>query len=68
LPIDRDHTLKGCVDDQGAVTVDEAAPSAYGVIDEIARRVLLTGGRVLSVDAHDVPGGQPLAALLRWSV
>ena len=68
LLIDRDHTLMGFVDEQGAVTFDDANPAAYGVIDEISRRVLLTGGRVLSVEAHHVPTGQPVAAILRFAI
>ena len=40
----------------------------YGVVDEIARRVLLHGGQVLAVRAEDVPGGGPLAAILRYAL
>jgi hypothetical protein len=39
--------------------------SSYGVVDEIVRRALLTGGRVLAVRGEDVPGGGPVAAILR---
>jgi hypothetical protein len=45
---------------------DDAA--SYGVVDEIARRVLLSGGRVLAVRGDDVPGGEPLAAILRYAL
>jgi hypothetical protein len=41
---------------------------AYGVVDEIARRAWLTGGRVLAVRREDVPGGGPVAAILRYAV
>jgi hypothetical protein len=39
---------------------ETAQGQVYGVVDEIARRVLLTGGTVLSVDAAGVPGGRGL--------
>jgi hypothetical protein len=51
-------------DDAGTVTFAEEDASSYGVVDEIVRRALLTGGRVLAVRGEDVPGG-PVAAILR---
>ena len=67
--VDIDDTIPGSVDDEtGAVTfapADDAA--AYGVVDEIARRVWLTGGRVLAVRREDVPGGGAVAAILRYA-
>jgi hypothetical protein len=38
------------------------------VVDEIARRALLTGARVLGVRKDDLPGGTPLAAILRYAL
>jgi hypothetical protein len=38
------------------------------VLDEIARRVVLSGGRVLAVRAGEVPGGVSAAAILRYPV
>lgn len=44
----------------GAITfADGPSAETYGVVDEIARRVLLTGGEVLSVRAADLPDDQP---------
>ena len=40
----------------------------YGIVDEIARRALLTGARVLGVRQNDIPNGAPLAATLRYPV
>ena len=40
----------------------------YGVVDEIARRVLLHGGRVLALRAEDIPGDTSTAAILRYPV
>jgi len=38
---------------------------SYGVVDEIARRVMLTGGEVLAVRGDDVPDGSAVAAIFR---
>lgn len=69
LVVDRSATFLGSVADDGTVAFDDGTDdgTAYGVVDEVVRRVLLTGGDVLSVDAALVPGGQPLAAMLRWA-
>jgi hypothetical protein len=69
LVVDRSASFLGSVADDGTVAFDEDIDdgTAYGVVDEVLRRVLLTGGDVLSVDAALVPGGQPLAAILRWA-
>jgi hypothetical protein len=40
----------------------------YGVVDEIARRVWLTGGKVLAVRSDDIPGNGSVAAILRYAV
>jgi hypothetical protein len=37
----------------------------FGVVDEVARRVLLNGGRVLAVRHDDLPERTPLAAIMR---
>jgi hypothetical protein len=66
LLMDMDRVVPGTVDDDGRVVLADAGSAAtYGVVDEIARRALLTGARVLSVRADDVPDGAPLAAILR---
>jgi Bacterial archaeo-eukaryotic release factor family 11 len=66
--VDIDAKLPGQVDeDSGAVAFAEDDAATYGVVDEIARRVLLTGGRVLAVRAADMPGAGPLAAILRYA-
>lgn len=69
LVVDMDTTVPGEVGEDGAVTFaakDDAVN--YGVVDEIVRRVLQSGGRVLSVRRDDVPAGGDLAALLRYPV
>jgi hypothetical protein len=70
LLVDITKVVPGLVDeDTGAVTfADAETASNYGVIDEIARRALLTGARVLAVRADDMPGDTGLAAILRFAV
>jgi hypothetical protein len=68
--VDIDDVVPGAVDEEtGAVTFEEEDDAvAYGVVDEIARRVWLTGGRVLAVRREDVPGGGAAAGILRYAV
>jgi hypothetical protein len=67
LFVDIDEKIPGYVDpESGAVTPAEDDASSYGVVDEVARRVLLTGGRVLAVRRSDTPDGGPIAAILRY--
>jgi hypothetical protein len=37
------------------------------VVDEIARRVWLSGGKVLAVRRDDIPGRNSVAAVLRYA-
>ena len=66
--MDIDAFVPGTVDEaDGRITTGTGTPAAtYGVVDEIARRALLSGARVLGVRSADVPGGGPLAATLRY--
>jgi Bacterial archaeo-eukaryotic release factor family 11 len=67
--VDIDQKVPGVVDDEtGAVTFTDDDAASYGVVDEVARRVLLSGGRVLAVRAPDVPSGGPVAAILRYAL
>jgi Bacterial archaeo-eukaryotic release factor family 11 len=69
LLVDIDEKVPGQLDDEtGAVTLAEDDAASYGVIDELARRVLLSGGRVLAVRGPDVPGGAPAAGILRYAI
>ena len=67
--VDIDASVPGTISDAGAVTFDQEDDAAnYGVLDEIARRVLLSGGRVLALRAEDIPDGGPAAGLLRYAI
>jgi hypothetical protein len=67
--VDIDESVPGYVDEQsGAVTFDDADDAVnYGVVDEIARRVWLNGGRVLAIRRDDIPGNGSVAAILRYA-
>lgn len=66
--VDIDTVVPGTVDeDTGAVTFAPESATSYGVVDEIARRVWLKGGRVLAVRQDEVPGAQGVAAILRYA-
>jgi hypothetical protein len=68
--VDIDENVPGFIaDTDGALTLDDGDDAAnYGVVDEIARRVLLARGRVLAVRSEDIPGQGPAAAILRYPV
>lgn len=65
--IDMDTVVAGTIDPEtGAVSL-EADDAGYGLVDEIARRALLTGARVLAVRRADIPEAGELAAILRFA-
>lgn len=69
LFVDIDEVLHGTVDDAtGEVTFGEEGPDTYGIVDEIAVRVLNSGGKVLAVRRADIPGEGSLAAILRFPI
>ncbi|MFI1459736.1 baeRF11 domain-containing protein [Nocardia carnea] len=68
LLVDIDASVPGTVSPEGAVTfADSAADDSPGILDEISRRVLLTGGEVLAIRAADLPDGAQLAGILRYA-
>ena len=67
LLFDMDSTLEGTIDDTGVVhEVSEPDAKNYGIVDEIAARVLASGGTVKAVRASDLPDDAPVAAMLRF--
>jgi hypothetical protein len=68
--VDIDASVPGSLDEaDGALALDAADDAVNsGVVDEIARRVLLARGRVLAVRRDDIPGDGPAAAILRYPV
>lgn len=66
---DIDDTRPGQIDDDGRVTFASAETARnYSLVDEVARRVIGNGGRVMAVRQADVPGGRSVAAILRYPV
>jgi len=64
-----DEAIPGRVDDRGHIAFSEPAnASNYDLIDEIATRVIATGGRVIGVRKADIPRNDSLAAILRYPV
>ena len=70
LLVDMDDVVAGTVNDNdGAVTFAEnESAESYGVVGEIAGRVLATGGTVLAVRKADLPAHAALAAILRFAI
>ena len=70
LVVDFDEVIPGLVDDHdGSVTYavsDDA--ETYSVVDEVAKRALLTGARVFGARKDDLPGRAPLVAILRFAL
>ena len=68
--VDIDEVVPGSIDEEsGAVTLSpEAGPDRYGVVDEIARRAWLAGGRVLAVRRDEIPDQSSVAAILRYPI
>jgi len=70
LLIDMDEVIPGVVDETtGEISlVDTESAASYGVVDEIAARVILSGGQVLAVRRADIPDSASLAAILRYAI
>lgn len=70
LLVDIDVSIDGTVDEEsGQLQIDDSdTVSNYGVVDEIAKRVIDSGGRVLAVRKEQVPAGADAAAILRFAV
>lgn len=70
LLVDMDSVVPGLVDEEtGEITMDKAESAvSYGVIDEIAGRVIANGGKVIAVRRADIPQEADLAAVLRYTI
>jgi hypothetical protein len=68
IAVDMDVQVPGTVDDEDGAVVfaDAASAETHGVLDQIATRVLMTGGRVLAMRREEMPAPGPLAAILRY--
>ncbi len=70
LLVDMDSVVPGMVDETtGEITFDkEETAVSYGVIDEIAGRVIANGGKVIAVRRAEIPQEAELAAILRYAI
>ena len=68
--VDIDEVVPGSIDDESGAVILSSTTDAdrYGVVDEIARRAWLAGGRVLAVRRDDVPAQGSVAAILRYPI
>lgn len=65
LLINIESSLKGTIDEDGLISLSEVG-NGYGIIDEISKRAIATGARVLAVRGDDLPPGTDLYAILRY--
>ncbi|WMT16670.1 baeRF11 domain-containing protein [Serratia fonticola] len=67
LLVNLDSTLSGTIDGQGLIAFSgNNDENDYGLIDEIAKRALATGAKVLAVRSGDLPSGADVNAILRY--
>jgi release factor family 11 len=68
LLVDLDAVVPGLVSDIDGSVIYSASDDAetYSVVDEVARRALCTGARVLGARREELPDRAPLAAVLRY--
>jgi Bacterial archaeo-eukaryotic release factor family 11 len=67
--MDIDETLPGRIATDGAVVfAEQPTATTYDLVDEIAARVITTGGRVIGVRKAEIPRAAALAAMLRYPV
>src|SRR5260370_31811334 len=68
LLVDLDAIVPGLVSDiDGSVTYSASDDAeTYSVVDEVARRALYTGARVMGARKEELPDRAPLTAILRY--
>ncbi len=64
LIVDRLSDESGSLDEAGNLVLEDGG---VNVVDLVAARVLAAGGRVLALDASELPGGAATTAVLRWA-
>ena len=70
LLVDLNSVIPGLVSDIDGSVVYAASDDAetYSVVDEVARRALCTGARVLGARREELPDRAPLVAILRYQL
>lgn len=65
LAVDMDAYVSGTIDDSGAL---QLGGTDLDVLEELARRAIATGARVLAVRSSDLPEGVSVAGILRFAI
>ena len=69
LHFDVASTIEGTIDEQGTITrSDEPGRGSYPIVDELAARVVRSGGSAQAVQNSDLMDGSPVAAILRFPI
>lgn len=63
--VDFDRTQTGYIDDEGNLEFSDD-PGAYGILDEIVKRAIESGAKILAVRNEDMLGNTGGAAILRY--
>ncbi len=63
--VDFDRNISGYIDENGNIEFSDE-PGSYGLIDEIVKRSLESGARILAVRQDDMVGDSGIAAVLRY--
>ncbi len=67
LLVDFDNNLTGNIDDEGKLTLSDKAGS-YGVADEIVKRAMACGAKIMAVRNEDMVVNSGLAGILRYTI
>jgi hypothetical protein len=69
LLVNLDSTINGTIDEQGLITFSGSDDEIhYSLVDEIAKRAMANGAKVLAERSDDLPSGADLNAILRYSL
>ncbi|MOA17780.1 hypothetical protein D3C78_1380490 [compost metagenome] len=67
LLVNLDSTQSGTIDEQGLITFSGSNnENTYSLVDEIAKRAMVSGARIFAVRSEDLPPGADLNAILRY--
>ncbi len=69
LVVDIDKMVPRHMNDDGSIDfAKQASWSSHDLVDEVAKRAILTGGRVIGARQSDMPRESSLAAILRYAL
>jgi hypothetical protein len=69
MVVDIDEIVPGHMNDDGSIVFAKQPKSSnYDLVDEIAKSVIVTGGRIIGARKSDIPREGSLAAILRYAL